>query len=179
MGRNCGYLALSSALCTEASYVFLPECPQDEEEQDQNQQNQDPGKFGNKSWQAKLAARIAFERAHGKYYHLVIVAEGACNANGVALKSATIRNYLDKALHLDARLCVLAHTQRGGCTSAFDRLMSLQMGIDAFHAVKRMSAKASTSSSGVVLTLNEGRVGEKPLMDCVHEVSSRFFTEKT
>lgn len=172
MGRNCGYLALSSALATEASYVFLPECPQEEEEV--------AGQGTGKSWQAKLAARIAFERAHGKFYHLVIVAEGACTVNGVALKATTIREYLggEGGLRLDARLCVLAHTQRGGRTSAFDRLMSLRMGIDAFHSVKGMSSSSpsssssnSTLSSAVVLTLNEGNVVAKPLMNCVQETT--------
>ena len=62
MGRNCGYLALSSALATEATYVFVPECPH----ADTNE------------WQSKLKARITFERSHKQKFHFIIVAEGAC-----------------------------------------------------------------------------------------------------
>ncbi|OTF75890.1 phosphofructokinase, liver-like protein, partial [Euroglyphus maynei] len=53
MGRNCGYLAISSALCTQASYVFIPEYPH----------------RSNDEWQNKLFKRIQYERNNGQYYH--------------------------------------------------------------------------------------------------------------
>lgn len=155
MGRNCGYLALSSALATEASYVFLPECPHE----------------NTAEWQTKLGARIAFEKAHKKRFHFVIIAEGACNNVGEPIKAASIRDYMEKGLGLDARCVILAHTQRGGNNSAFDRLMSVQLGIDAFYSAKAGMTKSS-GETAVVLTLNEGRVVGKPLMDCVQEVSN-------
>ena len=153
MGRNCGYLALSSALATESTYMFVPECPHASTDE----------------WQGKLRARIMFERSRNQYYHFVIVAEGACSQNGAPIKSDAIREYLDKGMGLDARVVVLAHTQRGGHTSAFDRLMSVQMGIDAFHVVKSQST--SDKQEALVLTLNEGQIRAQPLMECVQEVS--------
>lgn len=154
MGRNCGYLALNSALATEATYVFMPECPHS----------------STGDWQNKLKTRINFERSCEQLFHFVIVAEGACSKDGEPIRATAIRDYLDKGLGLDARVIVLAHTQRGGTTSAFDRLMSVQMGIDAFHVIRSQSESEKVSEA-VVLTLNEGQMRVKPLMECVQEVS--------
>lgn len=150
MGRNCGYIALSTAMATEVTYVFVPECPQ---QSDQH-------------WKQKLQTRIRFEQSHGQQFHIIIVAEGACDVNGNSIPCSTIRQYLSKELNLDTRVVVLGHVQRGGQVSAFDRLLSTQMGIEAFQHLKSCNGEQDPH----VMTLDKGRILMKPLSTCIQGV---------
>ncbi|KAH7640024.1 phosphofructokinase [Dermatophagoides farinae] len=179
MGRNCGYLAISTALATQASYVFIPEYPHRSTDE----------------WQKKLAARLQYERNNGQYYHIVIIAEGACDNNGDSIKSNQIKDYLNKDCNIETRLIILGHLQRGGYTSAFDHLMSMSMGIKAYDMIRmkeveptaaeeKETADDKSSSYGmkqaIILTLNNGQIQSKPLSYCIDEMAklTRFVRER-
>lgn len=160
MGRNCGYLALAAAFATEASFVFIPESPTNE-------------------WKRSLKNRINFEHSQGQLFHVIIMSEGARNTDGTMLKIETVKDYLSKDLNLDTRTMVLAHLQRGGNVSAFDRLMSIQLGVEAANffcnktcdnAMSQLQVENSTDA--VVLTMDRGQIDTKRLMPCVNEVTS-------
>ncbi len=113
MGRNCGYLALMSAIAGGAEAVVIPEVDTDPEEV------------------AKILSD-AYEK--GKSHAIVVVAEGAkYNAN-------KLEQYFEKhkeRIGFALRVTVLGHVQRGGTPSAFDRIMASRLGAGAVHAIER------------------------------------------
>jgi 6-phosphofructokinase 1 len=109
MGRDCGYLALMSAIAGGAESVVIPEVECDPE---------------------RVAAelRAAYER--GKAHAIVVVAEGA-RYNAQAL-SAYFREHRER-LGFELRVTTLGHVQRGGTPGAFDRLLATRLGEAAVH----------------------------------------------
>lgn len=115
MGNRCGYLALMSALVTGADFVFIPEKPH---------QNEKDGK----SWEEKMCDDIRRGRAAGRKAAIVILAEGATDADGNKIFSHYVTEVLESKLKEDARVTILGHVQRGGSPSAYDRYMSTIVG---------------------------------------------------
>ncbi|MBM3997114.1 MAG: 6-phosphofructokinase [Planctomycetes bacterium] len=103
MGRDCGYLALMSAIAGGAEVVVIPEVKVDPED-------------------IIRELRSACER--GKGHALVVVAEGAqYNATGLA-------DYFRTHPHpsgFGLRETILGHVQRGGTPGAFDRLLATRL----------------------------------------------------
>ncbi len=113
MGRNCGYLALMSALAGGAEMVILPEVEVDPEEIARN-------------------LRTAYEK--GKAHAIIVVAEGAkYNAN------ALVQYFTDhrERLGFDLRATTLGHVQRGGNPGAFDRILASRMGVAATAQIEK------------------------------------------
>ena len=145
MGRNCGFLALMSALAGNAAYVLIPEWPPD------------PG------WEDHLCKVLKDGRAAGRRNNIVIVAEGAHDAENKPITSDYVRRLLEERLGEDTRVTILGHVQRGGTPSAFDRSMSSMVGHTAAHEVL-----AATADSTPPLVGTQGnRVVTAPLMECV------------
>lgn len=120
MGRNCGYLALISALATGADYVFIPEQPPKAND-----------------WGKTMCDYLSEGRNAGKKESLVIVSEGAIDKHGNPIKSSDVVKELQKHLKVDVRLTILGHVQRGGAPTAFDRYMSTVLGYAAvMHLVE-------------------------------------------
>jgi 6-phosphofructokinase 1 len=112
MGRNCGYLALMSAIAGGAEAVVIPEVKTEPEE-------------------IALILREAYEK--GKSHAIIVVAEGAeYNATELAeyFKS-------HQELGFALRVTVLGHVQRGGAPSAFDRILASRLGAGAVDAIER------------------------------------------
>lgn len=113
MGRNCGYLALMSAIAGGAEAVVIPEVKNDPEE----------------------VAQIlsdAYER--GKAHAIVVVAEGA---EYNAAKLAAYFQKHEERIGFALRVTVLGHVQRGGTPSAFDRILASRLGAGAVSAIER------------------------------------------
>ncbi|XP_022375415.1 ATP-dependent 6-phosphofructokinase, muscle type isoform X3 [Enhydra lutris kenyoni] len=106
MGRHCGYLALVTSLSCGADWVFIPECPPDDD------------------WEEHLCRRLSETRTRGSRLNIIIVAEGAIDKNGKPITSEDIKNLVVKRLGYDTRVTVLGHVQRGGTPSAFDRILT-------------------------------------------------------
>jgi 6-phosphofructokinase 1 len=109
MGRECGYLALVSALTSGAEMCLIPEIPYD------------------LSGYKEILLR---EKHEGRSYYLAIVSE--------ALQcSGEIAAWFEKELSVESRVTVLGHIQRGGIPTVYDRLMAFHFvtaGIDALLA---------------------------------------------
>lgn len=116
MGRECGYLALISAIAGGAEVVAIPELPLDPEE-------------------IARELRAAYDR--GKAHAIAVIAEGCrLNASGLA---AWFKEHQER-IGFDLRVTTLGHIQRGGAPTAFDRLLATRMGAEA---VKSLHEKES------------------------------------
>ena len=100
MGRNCGDLALYSALAGGAEAVIVPEYPFNRE---------------------GLCKTILESKKNKKLHSLIILAEGAGNAED-------LRKYIQQKIGLDTRATVLGHIQRGGIPTGRDRVLASVMG---------------------------------------------------
>lgn len=110
MGRNAGFLAMYVGLAVGATAVLVPEKPID--------------------FEADVIEKLRQARLHGFTHYMIVVAEGAGNANEIAQK---IRDSID----LDPRVTVLGHIQRGGSPTGRDRVNATKMG---FFAVELLLA---------------------------------------
>ncbi|KIM12704.1 MAG: 6-phosphofructokinase [Sulfuricurvum sp. PC08-66] len=98
MGRDCGYLAVVSAMISGAEVCVIPEVPFEPQ---------------------RIEARLKDEVAHGRNYILAIVSEGA-------KKTREVFDWLQDNIGLETRVSILGHIQRGGNPTVYDRLMAFE-----------------------------------------------------
>ncbi len=141
MGRDSGWIAIYSGIAGGADVILIPENPFD---------------IG------AVADRLKQRHARGRYFSIVVVAEGAKSAaeraSTVASQSGPvvshpekdefgharlggIGNILAKEIEqrtgFETRAVVLGHIQRGGSPTAFDRVLATRYGSGAIDAVHR------------------------------------------
>ncbi|MBE6085771.1 MULTISPECIES: 6-phosphofructokinase [Selenomonas] len=133
MGRSSGWLALVSGISGGAEYILVPEEPYDLD---------------------KLCDDMKNAYAEGKRYILVVVAEGAGNAQEIG-------DFIAKKTELDTRVTVLGHIQRGGSPTVIDRVRASQLGEQAALAL-------ISGLSDVVFGFSKGRVVSIDLHDSVN-----------
>jgi len=148
MGRNCGYLALYSALATGADWVLIPEAPPDVE-----------------NWQELMIERLKAGTKAGRRDHIIIMAEGARDRKGHYIGSTDVQKVLEKHLGEEVRVTVLGHVQRGGHPSAYDRILATQLG---YEAVKTL-LNAKPEDEPVVVGTKANHITHFPLMECVNK----------
>jgi len=107
MGRDCGYLALMSAIATGAEAVIIPEVEYNIE---------------------SIINKIKERYEEGKSRSIVVVAEGAGNAYDFGKAFQLIGGF-------DTRITVLGHLQRGGSPTVFDRILATRMGAGAVEGL--------------------------------------------
>ena len=100
MGRNCGDLALFSAIAGGAEQVIIPEMPITIED---------------------ICENIFNGKRCGKLHNIIILAEGVGGAQKLAKN-------IEKITGIETRATVLGYIQRGGSPSAFDRILASRMG---------------------------------------------------
>ena len=105
MGRDCGDLALYSAMAGGANGVLIPEVNRSIDE---------------------LAEDIKERRSQRKLSDIIIVAEGVGHVFDIAKE-------LKEKINTEIRVTVLGHIQRGGSPTAFDRVLATRMGARAFE----------------------------------------------
>ncbi len=126
MGRYAGFLALSSGIAGGADAILIPEIEYDIE---------------------KVAEGIKKNITRDKNFALVVVAEGAKPKGGEVVVSKVVENspdpirlggignvvaqQLEELVGLEARATILGHVQRGGTTTANDRILSTRYGSTA------------------------------------------------
>ncbi|MCM3654456.1 6-phosphofructokinase [Metabacillus litoralis] len=103
MGRDAGDIALWAGMCAGAESIIIPEA---------NYEIND------------MIDRIKQGHERGKLHSIIVVAEGVC-------KGTDIGNMIEEKTGFDTRVAVLGHFQRGGSPTAYDRMMSSQMGAKA------------------------------------------------
>ncbi|MFA9430658.1 6-phosphofructokinase [Egicoccus sp. AB-alg2] len=156
MGRNCGYLALMSALATGANWAFVPENPPQTDD-----------------WEGALKEMVQAGRRIGRRSNLVVVAEGARDRHGQPITSERVQKILEEGLGEDTRVTILGHVQRGGATSAFDRNLSTQCGYHAVHELLRLRPDEEPKLIGI----RRNRIVSSRLMEAVeltHSVAAHL-----
>jgi 6-phosphofructokinase 1 len=151
MGRQCGYLALMSAIATGADWVLIPEHPPHVDD-----------------WEEVMCQRIRTGREAGRRKNIVIVAEGARDRHGKPISGAHVCQVLEERLGEDVRTTVLGHVQRGGAPTAFDRYLSTVLG----HAAVDRLLAASPDEPPQLVGVHEDRVTHAPLEECVSQTRS-------
>ncbi|MDR1517703.1 MAG: 6-phosphofructokinase [Dysgonamonadaceae bacterium] len=110
MGRNCGYLALNSAIAAGAEAAIIPEISIEKDQ---------------------LSDLIQQGFRKSKSSSLVLVTES--EVTGGALKLAErVKNEYPQ---YDVRVSILGHLQRGGSPTAQDRILASRMGVAAIEAL--------------------------------------------
>lgn len=130
MGRNCGYLAMISAMTSGAEICLIPEIPIDISE---------------------YTDCFKSQIAKGRDYFIAIVSEALQN-------SAQISEWFEKELGFESRVSVLGHIQRGGNPSVYDRLMAYRFvtyAIDALQEGKTHSVVCYTKSHFEFKTIDD------------------------
>jgi len=98
MGRDCGYLALVSALTSGAEMLVIPEMENDFD---------------------SLKKKFKQQIKEGRSYILAIVAEGSGKTDEVC-------EWFKSDIGMDSRASTIGHIQRGGSPSVFDRLIAFE-----------------------------------------------------
>lgn len=145
MGRNCGYLALMSAVAGGADFVLIPESPPTD------------------GWEQRMCDALRRGRSAGRRESIVIVAEGAADRAGARISADRVHDAIAAGLGEDARITILGHVQRGGTPSAYDRWMATSVGVAAVEHV--LSASADTEPTLFGVRANE--VSHEPLLESV------------
>jgi len=161
MGRDAGWIALYSGIAGGADVILIPESPFDIE---------------------KVAETIRLRHARGRYFSIVVAAEGAKFATSIEtdrgeaivqdlgrdefghVRLGGIGNLLareiEKRTGFETRAVVLGHIQRGGSPSAFDRVLATRYGIGAIDMVHR-------GDFGCMAALRGNKIVSVPLSDAI------------
>jgi ATP-dependent phosphofructokinase / diphosphate-dependent phosphofructokinase len=120
MGGKAGWIALEAGIAGSADVILIPEIPYSID---------------------KIIDKINKRKELGKYFTIIVVAEGAISKDekidtaigGVGYRLA---DSLEKSLKdQEVRCAVLGHTQRGGDTSTFDRIIATRVGVKAVELI--------------------------------------------
>lgn len=131
MGRSAGWIALHSGIAGSADVILLPEFPY---------------KLN------KIVDKIDERDKDGKNFTIIVIGEGAKEEGGELVVSkivkdspdpirfggvaAKLASQLEPLVNHEIRSVQLGHIQRGGETSAFDRILSCRYGVAACELIK-------------------------------------------
>lgn len=168
MGRDSGWIAMYSGIAGGADVILIPEKPFDIDE---------------------VAETIRLRHARGRYFSIVVVAEGAKFASDMDrqhgapvvntlgtdefghVRLGGIGNILAREIErltgFETRAVVLGHIQRGGSPSAFDRVLATRYGIGAIDMVHRgeFGCMAALRGNKIVSVSLAEAIGENRKVD--------------
>jgi ATP-dependent phosphofructokinase / diphosphate-dependent phosphofructokinase len=160
MGRDAGWIALYSGIAGGADVILIPERPFDVD---------------------RVADSIRQRHERGRYFSIVVVAEGAKFSSSEPghgapvlqdmgkdefghVKLGGIANILareiEKRTGYETRAVVLGHIQRGGSPSAFDRVLATRYGLGAIDMVHR-------GEFGCMAALRANKIVSIPLVEAI------------
>jgi ATP-dependent phosphofructokinase / diphosphate-dependent phosphofructokinase len=155
MGRDSGWIATYSGIAGGADVILIPEVPFDIDQ---------------------VAETIRQRHARGRYFSIVVAAEGAKFAGGnETLPAAGLDEFgharlggigsvlaqeIEKRTGFESRSVVLGHIQRGGSPSAFDRVLATRYGLGAIDMVHR-------GEFGQMAALRGNRIISIPLAEAI------------
>lgn len=128
MGRDSGCIALNAGVGGGAESILLPEV---------------------NSGIDTLIEELELAEAREKTSMIVIIAEG--DKNGGAYNVAKIVK--DKINHLDIKVSILGHLQRGGSPSSFDRVLATRMGYTAVNELIKGNSRATVGMRGTKMVI--------------------------
>ena len=159
MGRDAGWIALYSGIAGGADVILIPERPFDVD---------------------KVAESIRQRHERGRYFSIVVVAEGAKFSAETGTGSPVLQDMgkdefghvklggianilareIEKRTGYETRAVVLGHIQRGGSPSAFDRVLATRYGLGAIDMVHR-------GQFGCMAALKANSIVSIPLRDAI------------
>jgi phosphofructokinase-like protein len=159
MGRTAGWIALHSGIAGGADVILIPEIPFDIDE---------------------VCRLIRRRHERGRYFSIVVAAEGAVPKEGTTMTLAAGENdefghprlggigyaleqEIESRTGFETRATVLGHVQRGGTPTAFDRVLATRLGLRAIDA-------AHEGAWGSMTALRSTDIVLVPLADAVAEV---------
>ena len=173
MGRHAGWIALHSGLAGGADVILIPERPFDIDE---------------------VCRHIEHRHSRGRYFSIVVVAEGAKPKEGTMEVVGGTRDEfgherlggigqrlereIEERTGYDTRATILGHTQRGGSPTAFDRVLATRLGIAAIDAAheQRWGMMPAVHGTGIELVRLREAVEElRTVPPHEYEVAETFF----
>jgi 6-phosphofructokinase 1 len=159
MGRDAGWIALYSGIAGGADVILIPERPFDVD---------------------KVAESIRQRHERGRYFSIVVVAEGAKFSADTGAGSPVLQDMgkdefghaklggianilareIEKRTGFETRAVVLGHIQRGGSPSAFDRVLATRYGLGAIDMAHR-------GEFGCMAALKANKIVSIPLKDAI------------
>jgi ATP-dependent phosphofructokinase / diphosphate-dependent phosphofructokinase len=155
MGRDAGWIAITSGIAGGADAIGVPEKPMDID---------------------KICRVIKYRHDHGKKFSIVVVAEGAKLPDGGQATQGTkvdafgharlsgvgqaVAELIEQKTGYETRSVNLGHTQRGGTPSAYDRMLATRYGTAAIDLVHQ-------DSFGRLVVLRGTEITSIPLKDAI------------
>jgi 6-phosphofructokinase 1 len=160
MGRDSGWIATYSGIAGGADVILIPEVPFDLEQ---------------------VAELIRQRHSRGRYFSIVVAAEGAKFADGLEKHGgasvvgsgkddfghvrlggigATLAAEIERLTGFESRSVVLGHIQRGGSPSAYDRVLATRYGLGAIDMVHR-------GDFGQMAALRGNKIISIPLLEAI------------
>jgi phosphofructokinase-like protein len=173
MGRYTGWIALEAGIAGGADIILIPEKPFDIEE---------------------VCELIRHRQERGRNFSLIVAAEGARPKGGAEIVYSErvdefghirlggvgyfLGKEIEKCMHIETRVVVLGHLQRGGSPTAFDRVLATRFGIgaiDLVHEAKFGCMVAIQGNKMVSVPLKEV-VGKRKTVDLeLYDIANIFF----
>jgi phosphofructokinase-like protein len=173
MGRHAGWIALHSGIAGGADVILIPERPFDIEE---------------------VCALLRRRHARGRFFSIVVVAEGAVPQEGTMEVVAgaedefgharlggmgqRLEGEIAQRTGFEARATVLGHVQRGGTPTPRDRVLATRYGLKAADLVQegRFGRMAALHGDSIVdVSLEEATAELKTVPPEWYDVARAFF----
>jgi ATP-dependent phosphofructokinase / diphosphate-dependent phosphofructokinase len=155
MGRDAGWIAITSGIAGGADAIGVPEKPMDID---------------------RICRIIKYRHDHGKKFSIVVVAEGAKLPDGGQATQGTkvdafgharlsgigqaVAELIEQKTGYETRSVNLGHTQRGGTPSAYDRMLATRYGTAAIDLVHQ-------NNFGRLVVLRGTEITSIPLKDAI------------
>ena len=159
MGRDCGQIALYTALGSGAVAVIVPELPFDEGE---------------------IIRRIAALHKAGKRSFIVVVSEGVLTTDGKKY-GEILAPKIEAETGVETRFARFAHIVRGGNPSIRDRCVATQMGVRAVElllAGKSNLVICEIDGKIEALDINYALIADRYYKNKLHEGDMESLTER-
>jgi phosphofructokinase-like protein len=155
MGRDAGWIAITSGIAGGADAIGVPEKPLDIDH---------------------ICNIVKYRHEHGKKFSIIVVAEGAKLPSGGQATQGTkvdafgharlsgvgqaVAEMIEEKTGYETRSVNLGHTQRGGTPSAYDRMLATRYGTAAIDLVHQ-------GSFGQLVVLRGTEITSIPLKDAI------------
>lgn len=128
MGNKVGWLTLYAGVASGADVILIPEIPYDP---------------------ISVVKALQIRERNKKRFSIIAVAEGAKSKDEANMKTTELeenrkgehsvayhlKNQLEELMIQEIRVCVPGHFQRGGTPSAYDRVLTTELGVEGAKAV--------------------------------------------
>jgi 6-phosphofructokinase 1 len=155
MGRDAGWIAITSGIAGGADAIGVPEKPLDIDH---------------------ICNIVKYRHEHGKKFSIIVVAEGAKLPSGGQATQGTkvdafgharlsgvgqaVAEMIEEKTGYETRSVNLGHTQRGGTPSAYDRMLATRYGTAAIDLVHQ-------GNFGQLVVLRGTEITSIPLKDAI------------